>query len=526
MKTARYILFLTAIIMMVFGMTSCEGQSPIGDDDQIDSDDDSSADDDDDNDDDSQGVSLPKYVRPGLPINAYYMAASHNTFIWRGPVGGPTTFVSSLGLIHALDFGQLFLEIDVQVVLDDGDFLVNHSNTTQNVRLSSMLRNVRWWSDTHPDHEMVVIGFQWSVGSDAENVANLNLLLDEILVAPSPLTETGPLYSRDQWVLDLTKNLDGDVTVDLLDLLPRELALVLGYPSIREMRGKVVLETTGSIHNDTPSFFMLGDDGQFENRSEDNLADVAAHTQNRVDQRLTRIYAQGAYNGNFNLFDGFKYGVSNSALNMEWVNEKSRAVFAFMDEWAKGYAPVGYMETVDGVPPRLGPPVFVAVFSAITEIEIEFDLSFDSAMGLENALVVIYRAVVQGLSNEEFQSIEFTSQNGVMLKAKGVNPHTVVFALTAGSTNDKLKVKTGGDEKGYEIHFSGPVVSDVTMADDLAMPSNSIWISPSFTPINLLSTGRCSTLVPTGARILGAYNGERCDSSQNPSFVVEMIGEK
>ncbi len=525
MKIKMLACFLLITIFAAFYLFGCEGRRPflnqeinLFDDDD---DDDDLLNDDDSGDDD---FLYPAYVRPDLPINAYYMASTHNTFIWRGPSAGPYTFVSSLGLIRALQFGQLFLEIDVQVVLDDGDFLVNHADTTQSVRLSGMLRNIRWWSDTHQDHEMVAVGLQWSVGSGDQNVADLNDLVQEFLIGPSPLTEVGPLYSKDDWIRDLAGELDQNTIDDLMALTPRDLALVLGYPSIREMRQKVVLETTSSVFYDTPSFFMLGGkDGNITNSSQESLDDVAAHTENRVNQRLSRIYPGGAFNTNFNLFDGFRYGVSNSAMNMEWVDEKSKVVFAFMDQSTRGYAPAGFVRTVDDAPTRLGPPVYVATFEAKTDGYVNFTLNFDSETGLENAPLALFRLVVQRLSKQEEMSIKISAPKGRLLYEREGNPWAAIFSLPADSAFAEINITVGGDDIGYEVHFTGPTLSGVEIQEDVFAANKMIWMSPTFYPINLFPTGHCAVLSKSG-RVMGAYDGLLCDASPNPSFLIGMSG--
>jgi hypothetical protein len=516
-------IFLLVAVLWIGCFPGCVDDDPSTSSGQADnSDDDDSSDDDadDDADDDSYA---PLFVRPSLPINAFHMAASHNTFIWRGPPGGPTTLVASLGLIRALNLGQLFLEIDVTSKTDDGDFWVNHSETTQSVRLSSMLRNIRWWSDTHADHEMIVVGFQWGAGSDEATMNEFNALIDEFLVGTSPVSDEGPLFSLSDWVQEMTAPLDEATRLEIAALPVIELAQVLGYPSIAEMRGKVALETGGSVFSQTPSFFQLGGDGHFTNDGEEALGDIAAHTANRMAQRLTRIYTSGrVFNGNYNLFDGFRSGVSNCALNMEMVGTEHKPAYAFMDENARGYAPPGYVETVDGLPKRLGPPVFVGAFGAESERIVSLDLSFDEALGMTDAPVVIFRVVAQGIGGGTVDSIDVTTPGSTLLANWQEPAAAKLFALAAGESGATIELIVNGNQLGYEVHVVGPTVSNVVIVGETASAQATLWTSPTFRSINLETTGACATLAARGERLFGQLAGQRCEFSENPSFLVEM----
>ncbi len=526
-------IFLLVAMLLTVGFPGCVGDDDDdngADDDDTDGDDadddtgdddaDDDADDDDTGDDDSYA---PLFVRPSLPINAWHMAASHNTFIWRGPPGGPTTLVASLGLIRALNLGQLFLEIDVTSKTEDGDFWVNHSETTQSVRLSSMLRNLRWWSDTHADHEMIVVGFQWGVGSDEATMNEFNALIDEFLVGPSPVSDAGPLFSLADWVREMTAALDEATRLEIAALPLIELAQVLGYPSIAEMRGKLALETGSSVFSQTPSFFQLGGDGHFTNDGEEALDDIAAHTANRMAQRLTRIYTSGRiFNGNYDLFDGFRSGVSNCALNMEMVGSEHKPAYVFMDENARGYAPAGYVETVDGQPNRLGPPVFVGAFGAESERIVSLDLSFDEALGMTDAPAVIFRVAAQGIGGGTVDSMGVTTPGSTLLANWQEPAAANLFALASGESGATIELKVSGDQMGYEVHVVGPTVSNVVVVAETASAPATLWTSPTFRPINLVLTGACATLAANGERLFGQLAGLRCDASENPSFLVEM----
>ncbi|MHA1568947.1 MAG: hypothetical protein ACTSXZ_05715, partial [Alphaproteobacteria bacterium] len=63
---------------------------------------------------------------------------------------------------------------------------------------------------------------------------------------------------------------------------------------------------------------------------------------------------------------------------------------------------------------------------------------------------------------------------------------------------------------------------DLTLSEPPAGRGGAIWISPTFTAVGLESTGACATLGRFGERLFGAWDGERCDVSSNPSFLVEM----
>ncbi|MHA1567950.1 MAG: phosphatidylinositol-specific phospholipase C domain-containing protein, partial [Alphaproteobacteria bacterium] len=371
--------------------------------------------DDDTGDDDTTSLQPVRYVRPDLPLNAYHIAATHNTYIWRGAQGF-AALVSSLGLTQSLDKGQRFMEIDVFDVIGDGDFWVHHGGSTGRVRLSGLLRNVRWWSDTHPEHEVIVLGWQWSTDAGPLEMADLRALLAEFLEDPSPLVETGPLYDLDTWLANLIAQLDEPTRQAITALTPRELALVVGYPSIRELRGRVVLEMGGGVFEAQPAFFRMDDEGQVDNNSEATLEDLAKIAQNRMDQRLTRVYTGGGrvLSSNYDLFKSMAAGATNSALNMEWTSPATREVYAFQDENAPGFAPAGYVQTVDELPTRLGPPVFVTAFAATEEMEL--DLAFDAEIGLPAAPIVLFHVIVEGLSGGTMTDVDITDPAAIVLR--------------------------------------------------------------------------------------------------------------
>ena len=104
---------------------------------------------------------------------------------------------------------------------EDGDFPVNHGGSTQSIRLSSVFRNVRWWSDTHPGHEMIVLGFQGGIDTGEESMGLFRDLLREFFEDPSPLTDAGPLFSLEDWVAGMTAALDQDVIDAVSELTSR-----------------------------------------------------------------------------------------------------------------------------------------------------------------------------------------------------------------------------------------------------------------------------------------------------------------
>ncbi|MCZ7586796.1 MAG: hypothetical protein M5R36_27580 [Deltaproteobacteria bacterium] len=161
--------------------------------------------------------------------------------------------MSSLGPIDAFDWGQVFIELDDHGPVGD-DILINHSGATQSIRLSSVLRQIRWWSDTHPGHHPLVVGFQSGTSTDTPSMDLLRSLLTEHLKDASYVTGAGPLYSLEDYVEDKIAGLDSDTRDALRALSPNETALVLGYPTIEEIRGKILIEARGAQFDTQPAF--------------------------------------------------------------------------------------------------------------------------------------------------------------------------------------------------------------------------------------------------------------------------------
>ena len=550
----RYIGWLALIFVLMFtlGLFGCDGSEHDDDDNDVtpsddDTIDDNTADDDttdddtvdddtvdddtvdddtvddDTGDDDTAPALPPEFIRPDLPINVYHLGATHNSFIWRG-LQGVVTLVSSMGVIDSLQKGQVFLELDVNGVTDDGDFLISHGGSTGTFRLSSAFRNLRWWSDTRPDHEVVVIGFQWGVGASPEVMAALRELLAEFFEDPSPMTETGPLYSLADWLDELTVNLDQTTRDALLALSPRDLVRVAGYPTIEQLRGKIVLETNAEMFALQPAFFLMGETGQIDNNSEATLDDLTEISAHRVAQRLTRVYPRGdrIFSGNFNVFKGLLHGVSNNALNMQWTSLNSRSVFAFLDENAPGFAPAGHVLTDGEIPNRLGPPVFCTALAAPETTTVDLDLSFDAELSLPDAPLVLFHLLVQGLSWGATGAVTIDDPEAVVLAERENIARVVTVALPAGTEDVSLSLELAGDEAGYEMHVIGPTVSGMMLGGVLPKGDGTIWISPTFTPVGLTPTDRCTTLGSAGKRLYGQWDGIDCDASNNPSFLIEM----
>jgi len=529
MKHRHVTIFLCLFLVVALLFASCGDDDDDDDNDGIDddnvdddaTDDDATDDDLDDDDDDTPAPHAPRFVRPQLPLNPHYVAASHNSYIWRG-LQGILSQVGSLGLTDSLDKSQVFLEIDVNDVGDDGDFWVHHNDSTGRVRLSSLLRNLRWWSDTHPDHQPIVLGFEWNVGTGTEEMDDLRALFAEFLVAPSPLTETGPLYAMRDWLDELLLNLDSATREEIDALTPRELARVVGYPTPAQMRGRVLLEVSSEMYAALPAFFLMGGDGQIDNNSESSLEDLTLISANRAEQRLTRVYPKGEriFSLNYDLFTGLRNGVSNSAMNMQWTSVADKAVYAFLDENAPGFAPVGEMLTDDGVPARLGPPVFATAFAATAPAQASLTVTFDDSRGLPDAPLAIFQVIVVGLRGGEVTSI--SAPLATALSERHDDGLSAVFGLSPQAATIEVAVEVAGDEEGYELFVVGPTVADMTIVAPSSDAGGAIWLSPSFTAIDLTPTGACTTLGPFGERLYGNVVEGECDAADNPSFLREM----
>ena len=552
MKQALFALCLIALLLLALGCADSDhdsnnGAQPgifdsddddaveddddaSGDDDVVidddDTDDDDAADDDDAIDDDDAAPMPPRYVRPDLPINCWHNAATHNTYIWKGAQGWIVSRVSSVGPLRAFQLGMVFVEIDVTSSIGDGDFLVNHSDASEGVMLSSVLRNIRFWHDTHPGHQPLVVGFQWGVGSSTQVMNDLFALLDEFLVGPSPLTDIGPLLSRDDWLNDLLTPL-GQTTVDeVTDLTPRNQVRLVGFPTIADLQDRITLEFAySSVDQVQPSFFLNdGSSGHLTNDDEETLTDIDHQTTNRMEQRLTRIYPGGfrILSGNFDIFQSFASGVTNAAMNVVTrVDETDPTIYAFMDEWAPGFAPPGRVNTVDEYPTRLGPPVMVTAIPASDETLVTLEISFDATLGLDTPPFVMLRIAAAGLSGGEVLAASTT--DGTLLRSRSGEQAEYVFAFDPNTESTTVTLDLGGDETGYEIFAAAPTVASMTVSPLPQTTGPTIFFSPTFTAVDLTPTGRCSTLTVGGERIFGQWDGEACDASDNPSFVVEGI---
>ncbi|MCZ7586795.1 MAG: hypothetical protein M5R36_27575 [Deltaproteobacteria bacterium] len=220
---------------------------------------------------------------------------------------------------------------------------------------------------------------------------------------------------------------------------------------------------------------------------------------------MTRVYPSNrGLGGNFDLFDGFAHGAHNSAMNMQWASDASKSVYAFADESAPGFAPPGFVMTRTGKPTRLGPPVFVTAISAPAKATITVRVFFDEALGMGDPPAVFARTVAQGLST-------------------GTTVSTVAD-YPPESDEGEIELTLAAEEDGYEIFVTGPTASGLEIEGAIAGDGGTIWVSPTFDPVGLTPTGRCSTLGPDG-RLFGAVDGDLCDASDNPSFVVEMAFE-
>jgi len=282
------------------------------------------------------------------------------------------------------------------------------------------------------------------------------------------------------------------------------------------------LEVSSEMYTVQPAFFLMGDDGQIKNNSESSLEDLAMISANRAEQRLTRVYPKGEriFGGNYDLFTGLRNGVSNSAMNMQWISAADKAVYAFLDEAAPGFAPVGEMLTDDGVSARLGPPVFATAFAAPTSTQVSLTVTLDDSLGLENAPLAIFQVIVVGLRDGEVVSI--AAPSATALSERHDDGLSAVFGLSPQMTTVEVTVEVAGDEEGYELFVVGPTVADVTIDAPASDAGGAIWLSPSFTAIALTPTGACTTLGPFGERLYGDVIDDACDAADNPSFLREM----
>jgi hypothetical protein len=515
------------VLLLAFLFVACAGDLDDGDDGDDampsdddttpgDDDDDNDDDDDDDDDDNDNDDTAPQFVRPDWPLNACHIATTHNTFIWRG-LQGVTTVVSSLGPIQVLENNQVFIELDVNEMLPDGDFLIDHSGTTGWIRLSSVLRNLRWWSDTRPGHQPLIIGFQWGVGDSPEVMADLEALIDEFLIGPSPLTATGPLYSLDDWFDERLANFPPD-TADVVRALPRnELGRVIGYPTLGELTDRVMLEFTGSVFPLQRSFFELGGGGQIDNQPASQIENLDLIAGLRAERRLLRLYAQSPIGLNFDFRQAMRNGISNNALNHQWTSPITPAVYVFADENLPGFAPDGTTNTVAGVPARLGPLVAVAGSSAGTAT---FTLSFDGAIGIDDPPLVVYEISVEPAGAGDVTTITHDAEATVLVERVGATRFQAV-ALPAGVTETTVTVQlaAGG---GYLVQVSGPTLAEVTADLPPGPAGKTLWTSPHFEPLGLSPTGACTALGPGPERVYGTAEANGCSAVDHRSYLIEV----
>ncbi|NLH48563.1 MAG: hypothetical protein GX444_08155 [Myxococcales bacterium] len=494
--------------------------SPLDDDDD-DNDDNDNDDDNDDNDDDDTPAPLLYFVQPDLPLNAYHLAASHNTFIWKG-LQGVLTVVASMGVLDALQKQQVFIELDVNETTADGDFLISHSETTNRVRLSSVFRNVRWWSDIHPGHPPINLGFEWNVGTGEAETAALRALIEEFFVEPSPLTAAGPLLDLAAWTDERVTALDEATQGAIRALSPADLARVLGYPTVRELQGKVVFEVGDSLAATQPYFFLMAGDGQISNNSQDSLDDLELIAGVRAAQRLTRVYTTTVvFGGNYDIFRAMTNGVSNAALNHQRTTGDDPEVYAFADEYFPGFAPDATLAAVDPVPARLGPPVFVSAVAAAEGTDLWLYVPYDPALGLPDAPVAVANVAVRGLGGGTVSGVAPDAATTVLVDREDESRFLVV-AVDPATVQSTIFLHLDGDPFGYEILVSGPTVNAPAVNKSAAGgKGGTLWASPKFELVDLTPTGRCASLGPGGERRYGAWDGLACDAGENPSFLIE-----
>lgn len=494
------------------------------DDDAADDDDDSG---DDDNDDDYGPLIEPeRFVRPDLPLNACHVAGTHNTYIWSGPQGGPATLVGSLGLVRALDKQQRVMEIDVTKSDGRGDFLVNHSGLTHDVRLSSILRTVRWWSDVHPEHEMIILGFEWNAGTDRKEMDDFRTLIDRFLIGKSGQTDRGPLLDQAAWLEQITLPLAEKTRSALAGLEPAEMVQVLGWPTIRSLRGRVLLEGGDEIYEKQQDafFFQTGGGGQFDNNSEEVLEDLEKLAGIRLEQRMVRVYTAGhrVDGSNYDLFASLSLGAGLSALNHQIMTEDDKEVFVFLDENAPGFAPAGKIAVIDDEPTRLGPPVLVTAFSAPGKTEVSLGVEFDKKLGLNDPPVILFHLIVQGLSRQT-QAEAQLADSATILQKRDHPALALIIALPPDEIKTTITLTLEGDPEGYEVHLTGPTVSGLTVGrEDEPSGGGAILVSPTFKLVDLEPTGVCSVLGPKGLRLGGQVGPGGCDVSDNPSYLIEV----
>jgi len=486
------------------------------DDDNNDDNNDNDDDDNDNNDDDDNDAATPLFVRPDLPFNVYHPAATHNTYIWRG-LQGILTEATSMGYVGALMKEQVFMEIDVNETTTDGDFLINHGGLTNSIRLSSIFRNIRWWSDTRPGHPPIVLGFEWNVETTETEMAALRALLDEFLIASSPLTADGPLYSYDDWLTERLAALEPAAREYVASLTPRDAVRGAGYPTVRELRGKVLLECNSALFAQQPAFFLMGGDGQIDNHSEDSLDDIALISANRAAQRLTRMYTTTIVTGaNFDLLLALYNGVSNSALNHQLTTPQSPAVYPFLDEHWPGFAPDATVLTVDDIPARLGPPVCVTGLAPATAATYAFDVYFAEEMTLPDAPLFFFSLAVYG------DAVTVAAPEAVKLVESQADGFFGAFAAPVDLGSVRLEVTVAGAVNGYELYLTGPALAGMVPAEENPAGAPTFWTSPKFDLIDLAPTGRCSALGPAGQRLFGEWDGLSCTAGENPSYMIEV----
>ena len=151
-----------------------------------------------------------------------------------------------------------------------------------------------------------------------------------------------------------------------------------------------------------------------------------------------------------------------------------------------------------------------------------FRVSFDGTQGLADAPVVVFRVVARGLAGGGAFSL--TSENPdlrVLAETEGL-PGSWVLAMPAETAFVELALEVEGDEEGFTLHVVGPTVSDLEIDGTPEGPGGTLWISPTFTAVDIWPTGVCTTLGPGGERLYGGWDLVGCDASDNPSYLVKM----